>query len=99
MSNLLRCTTLLINLAAIIAYSLKEVIPTYYIDPYIQNFTDTRLLKCVATKLSKHSHNELVHAELKYLYESSSSEYFRSHELIAYDYFISNVDNPHRRGS
>lgn len=63
--------------------------PTYCIDPFIKEIVGKRASKCFfgGSALS----------ELAYLRNLSASDYQRSHELLAYQYFINDTSNIHRR--
>ena len=71
------------------AIKLASSTPTYCIDEGIIKIVKSRVEKCFA--------DGNVQSELSMLRNFSTADYHRSHELLAYQYFVENVDNIHRR--
>jgi hypothetical protein len=71
------------------AIKLASSTPTYCIDQGILKIVKSRAEKCFA--------GGFVQSELTMLRNFSTADYHRSQELLAYQYFVENVDNIHRR--
>lgn len=71
------------------AIKLASSTPTYCIDHEILKIVKSRAEKCFM--------GGLVQSELAMLRNFSTADYHRSQELLAYQYFVENVDNIHRR--
>lgn len=85
--NLLLCTT---N-ASEINIGHKTAIPTYFIDPHILGILEPRV-RCLRGGSAA--------SELKLLEQESATDYYRSHELLAYSFFVEDaLINPHYRPS
>jgi len=64
-------------------------IPTYYIDLKVLDILKRRI-KCL---FNSSSTNHILHT----LKKQSATEFHRSHELYAYNFFVESIDNPYRR--
>lgn len=68
---------------------LEDSTPTYCIDPIINEIAKKRASKCLVRGSARD--------ELAYLKNISASDYHRSHELLAYQHFVEDTSNIHRR--
>lgn len=67
-------------------------LPTYYTDPTI-----LQLLSDRQNCMQSNKNESIARMELKLLKDESATEYFRSHELFAHDFFVENIErNPLR---
>jgi hypothetical protein len=69
-------------------------IPTFYIDPHVVEIIEPRIAACM--QLPSISNLSDFRRELKLLSQSSATEYFRSHELLGFIFFM-DVNNPYRK--
>ena len=80
---------LVLYLLAIFRPSESLPIPTFYVDPNILDIFQPRIISCMGGTIN-------ITSEIDYLRSYKASEYFRSHELYAYGFFIDNLKNPYR---